>query len=221
MLEIYALYPSGERPQYRVDGLEFARPEEHRCACGSAHRLQCKCEAYPINVVANLQREQDGDSRGYGLDQNWQFREEQRQERAPLESERDGLSRARNWWYRREQDTMWSQHGSSDPSHKIRDAAQMKVLKQEEGEVIGLLESLHKRQSERGLPSTFTNWWKGYRSSRGFDGLNTMHLADRLLRAYPGILVNDSARAMALYRHVSAGDLITAYGNQNSDRMLE
>jgi len=48
-----------------------------------------------------------------------------------------------------------------------------------------------------------------------------LHLADRLLRAYPGILVNDSARAMAVYRHVSACDLIAAYGDRNSDRMLE
>ena len=48
-----------------------------------------------------------------------------------------------------------------------------------------------------------------------------LHLADRLLRAYPSILVNDSARAMAVYRHVSACGLIAAYSDRNSDRMLQ
>ena len=36
----------------------------------------------------------------------------------------------------------------------------------------------------------------------------SMHLADRLLRAFPGILISESEHAMAVYRRVSAHELI-------------
>ena len=143
--DIYTLYPCDERSQYAVRVLtrppgvgDFARPEQHRCACGSSLRFKClQCESYPINVVNFLEREQDGDSRGYGRNQE-----------APV------------------------------------------------------------------------SWWEGFLPDQAVHQ-KTMHLADRLLRAYPGILMCDSARAMALYRRVSPNDLIAACSDCSADRMLQ
>eukprot|EP00966_Prymnesium_polylepis_P219028 5068323-Prymnesium_polylepis.1 len=39
----------------------------------------------------------------------------------------------------------------------------------------------------------------------------TMHLADRLLRSFPGVLRSQSERAMAVYRRVSAHELDLSY----------
>ena len=100
--DIYALYPCDERPQYYVlassrppGGCDFARPEQHRCACGSSLRFMCKCESDPTSVLAYLEREQDGDSRGYGREQNWQLHEEQERLRSPLRHDYNGLDRWR------------------------------------------------------------------------------------------------------------------------------
>ena len=35
-----------------------------------------------------------------------------------------------------------------------------------------------------------------------------MHIADRLKRAFPGVLISESDHAMAVYRRVSAMELI-------------
>ena len=185
----------------------MARPEEHRCACGSSRRFQCRCESYPINVVAFLEREQNGDSRGYGWDQNRDHYEERRQETAALDSEASGLRCAA-------QNFAMPFHPTSP------DIAQRDLLEREAGEVSAELEALCNLQCQRALPSTYTHWWRGCKSEPAVHQ-KTVHLADRLLRAYPGILLSDGARAMALYRHVTAIDLILAYGDRSADRMLE
>ena len=196
LTDIYALYPHDERPEYFVHAAtrppgvgDWARPEEHRCACGSSHRFQCRCDSSPIQLVVFLEREQNGDSTGYGCDQNRDHYEEQKQERAALDSEASGLRRASQSF------TM--------PFHPTSSAiVQRDLLEREAGEASMELQALWHLQMQRALPSTFTSWWRGYRSEPAVHQ-KTLHLADRLLRAYPGILVRDSAQGMALYRRIS------------------
>jgi len=79
--DVYALYPSLERPQYQSSDGQIFRPDDSSCACGSASRLQCTdveyhdgrrvkalagCEGSPLNLVIRLEREQDGAERNYG-----------------------------------------------------------------------------------------------------------------------------------------------------------
>jgi len=62
--DIYALYPSSERPLYAVAPYgEFKRPDESRCGCGNALRFQCQyCESPLVNLVIQLEMEQNGES---------------------------------------------------------------------------------------------------------------------------------------------------------------
>ena len=125
--DIYALYPCNERPQYyvRADGRppgvgDYARPEEHRCACGSSLRFMCKCESYPINVVAYFEREQDGNSSGYGRDQNWQHYDEQERLRSPLMDDLYELDRC--WKHcQKEEVAVWND-GHSGVSNRTASA---------------------------------------------------------------------------------------------------
>jgi hypothetical protein len=149
--EVYAMYPSSERPEYRVSDA-FARPEEHRCACGSSHRLQCLCDENALNTAILLERKQDGDNNTYGVDQNREYREAMRK---------------------------WIADGANGEAPE--------------------------------MPSSFTNWWEGYGLEPWYGDPKhekSMHLADRLLRAFPGILISESEHAMAVYRRVSAHELI-------------
>ena len=234
--DIYALYPCDERPQYFVRALtrppgvgDYARPEEHRCACGSSLRFMCKCESYPINVVAYLEREQDGDSRGYGRDQNWQFHDEQERLRSSLMHDLAGLERWREQC-QREEVAVWNGSGWCERQDckcrigcslrraaiKARNAVDLRVLQQEQDDVCMQLESV----SQIPLRSSYTRYWEGSLLDAG-SHQKTMHLADRLLRACPGILKCDSAHAMALYRRVSVSDLIAAHCDRSAERLLE
>eukprot|EP00326_Haptolina_ericina_P035431 CAMPEP_0181256212 /NCGR_PEP_ID=MMETSP1096-20121128/49583_1 /TAXON_ID=156174 ORGANISM="Chrysochromulina ericina, Strain CCMP281" /NCGR_SAMPLE_ID=MMETSP1096 /ASSEMBLY_ACC=CAM_ASM_000453 /LENGTH=374 /DNA_ID=CAMNT_0023354433 /DNA_START=457 /DNA_END=1581 /DNA_ORIENTATION=+ len=71
--QLYALYPSHERPEYQ--SIDFCdrgrhRPAEDKCACGKHSRYQCRsrkagaergCEDPPlVYLAARLEREQDG-----------------------------------------------------------------------------------------------------------------------------------------------------------------
>ena len=242
--DIYALYPCNERPQYYVWALtrlpgvgEYARPEEHRCACGSSLRFMCKCESYPIYVVAYLEREQDGNSSGYGRDQNWQHYDEQERLRSPLMDDLYELDRC--WKHcQKEEVAVWNDDGGSfwceqqnckctegcslrRAAIKARNPVDLRVLQQEQDGVKQQLESVRRVP----LPSNYTSWWEGFREHPVTPDVGshqkTMHLADRLLRMYPGILKCDSARAMALYRRVSANDLIAACCDRSAERMLK
>ena len=62
--DIYALYPSSERPLYALAPYgEFKRPDESRCGCGNALRFQCQyCESPLVKLVIQLELEQNGES---------------------------------------------------------------------------------------------------------------------------------------------------------------
>ena len=81
--DVYAMYPSSERPTYVTDHGSAFQPSEESCACGSSRRFQCLsidyhgregkllsfrgCEDAPlINLVARLEREQEGQERLHG-----------------------------------------------------------------------------------------------------------------------------------------------------------
>ena len=155
--EVYALYPCNERPEYHARsvsmvGLGLRRPEEHRCACGSKLRFECRCDQCALNLAVRLEREQDGDEREYGVDQAYEW------------------SKALRKWI-------------------------------DEGE-----------QGEEPKASNYgvTTWWEGFAHGRREPGRHekSMHLADRLVRSFPGVLISESDHAMAVYRRVSATDLI-------------
>ena len=95
----------------------------------------------------------------------------------------------------------------------MRNAVDLRVLQQEQDDVRLQIHDVWRIPH----PSSYTHWWEGSR----YTHQKTMHLVDRLLRVYPGILKCDSARAMALYRHVTANDLILVCGDRSADRMLE
>jgi hypothetical protein len=224
--EIYALYPCDERPEYKVtahtsyltDARPFHVPEQHRCACGSSLKFQCKCESYPINVVLVLEREQDGDSDGYGVDQNRQYWESQKQETAALWSEWDFLRCSITNFSPAILTRQYLPDGTLEYSSS--DIIQLELLKSKARNVDAEIEALMALQRARPGPR-LTYWWVGFlpKTARHH---KTMHFADRLLRAYSSdILVSDSARAMSLYRHVTPSDLMRAYSEQSNDPMLE
>lgn len=81
--DVYAMYPSSERPTYVTDHGSAFQPSEESCACGSSRRFQCLsidyhsregkllsfrgCEDAPlINLVARLEREQEGQEQLHG-----------------------------------------------------------------------------------------------------------------------------------------------------------
>ena len=198
----------------------------------------CKCESDPTSVLAYLEREQDGDSRGYGKEQNWQLHDERERLWSPLKHDYDGLDRWREQC-QYEEVAVWNDDlqalcmrqnckcliGCSfrRAAIKARNAVDLRVLQQEQDDVRLQIHDVWRIPH----PSSYTHWWEGnspdgwrvpYPSSYT---QKTMHLADRLLRVYPGILKCDSARAMALYRRVSADDLIAAQCDRNAERMLE
>ena len=203
--EVYALYPCAERPEYRADGRisDLRRPEEHRCACGSSLRLLCWCDQCALDVAILLEREQEGWCDGYGVDQNWEYWDAIRRETAHLQSDVKQLQMACSN-YRDPDGTFWTQRTP-------RGQREYELLAQEMGDVEAALRAATRAamqsQDQRGLPSNRTHWWQGYfPEPRRHE--KSMHLADRLLRSFPGTLVSESKHAMAVYRRVSATELI-------------
>ena len=90
---------------------------------------------------------------------------------------------------------------------KVRADLERELLGSEKDMVSAQLEVLYAIQQQRGPPGNFTSWWKGYAPDKRRHE-KSMHLADRLLRSFPGILMSESEHAMAVYRRVSANELI-------------
>ena len=105
----------------------------------------------------------------------------------------------------------WANYRDPDPHLGFRlgregGLLESELLKCEEKAVSAQLKALRSLQDQRGTPSdqgvNFTTWWSGH-NPKPARHQKTMHLADRLLRSFPGILMSESAHAMAVYRRVS------------------
>ena len=61
----------------------------------------------------------------------------------------------------------------------------------------------------RGCPLELTQLWVGYGPPKHHE--KSMHIADRLRRAFPNILMSKSENAMAVYRRVTAQDIMNVW----------
>ena len=69
-------------------------------------------------------------------------------------------------------------------------------------------------QEERRCPANYPLWWRGCPLEPWYGDPKhekSMHIADRLRRAFPDILMSKSENAMAVYRRVTATDIMNVW----------
>ena len=191
-----------------------------------------------MTVISVLEAEQHGDTR-YGNEQRWEYEEACRQRVDPYGKEVHVLSVTEES-YQLEKDLarvqfatvacaanpgmLTMEYGGPEilafnkaqacfvrdqlPFFEMRDSIQRNLLQSAKVEA-SLAYDAALAEEDLIRAQLRPSWWHSYSQRPGHQP--SMHLADRLLRAYPGILKRGSERALHVYRRVSHDDLVVEY----------